>query len=655
MATNPNNKSEHPIFTNLGDNINSFISERNARLSKTGAARECYTKYSIVPRTRTNDYTKALSFEVFDPLWMLARQWQYGRFNGNDCGSMVTTKIRISRRRLDSIYLPNASKKSYSTNTPLEFDVEKMNRNITPMVRVESAFYFRKMLMAKAALAGKTDSILTNLINLFPFVPESETGEKTIETLKKETNAKQKQLYATCVKRTFDGYKLYNADVKQLKGLINLFGSAFSETVNDYKNWFANKYIPVTNEDYYCWNERKLGYDVGVGENLNRYEAEDYHTGRLSWYSFDAEDEFKNKNIDRTEPKTLSYIPVPADFPGAPNRRLWEFEDAHVQFGHQANDDFSMLANAVVMQYVTMYGNDWLLTPIESETGTVLNVEGIITTDTFGNKIFIDQSAEKSDFLDIVDETIRKTIPFIDRWSLFGTTLTNAYEYINEKKVEGKVVIGNFEPQGGLLFPPTVRRTEESAPIEEVQFLRDEMANMLWGVETVINDGCGGTMDGKGFSDAILSIVDEENRIYEAHDEEYEYSFLLQNRVPVNWIPFIPQKLKEEIREIIFRRGAMPIYYNNKFHTVRPSTQLLKIKEGVRDNKKVVLPRFIYEEEVTGYGVKVVLTAQRTRWFLGESFNWVGARKIISQYQANSGLLFDELLEKDSNKVIKLE
>ena len=36
---------------------------------------------------------------------------------------------------------------------------------------------------------------------------------------------------------------------------------------------------------------------------------------------------------------------------------------------------------------------------------------------------------------------------------------------------------------------------------------------------------------------------------------------------------------------------------------------------------------------------------------MGESFNWLGNRKIVSEYQANSGLMFDELLKKDSGKI----
>jgi len=657
------NQSSHYLFTNFVGNLNKYTDERNARMKSIGKIKGikdidniddkgdkdesndvvkggCYVRSCIAPRTRTNDYAKALSFEVFDPLWMLARQWQYGRFKGNDCGSMVTAKIRVNRRRLDSIYPPNsADKATYSTDTPMEYDVEKMNRPITPMVRIESAIYFRKTLLAKTEISGKQEQILAQLIQTFPldpFIPDTAVEEKTIETLKIETNANLKQLYAAYGKRIFDGYKLYQASL----GSIPL-SSEYADTVNEYKKWFANKYFPVENETDRCWNERKLGYEMGIGENSNRYEAEDYHTGRLSWYSFDAKGEFADppKKTDTVEQKLLSYMPVPANFPGAPKRRLWEFEDTSVQFGHQANDDFSLLANAVIMQYITMYGNDWMLTPIEAETGTVLNVEGIIITDTFGDKTFINQSAEKSDAL-------AKDVSFIDRWNLFGTTLVDAYSYEKDD---------NFAPQGGLLFPPSVKRTEESSPIEEVQFLRDEMANMLWGVETVINDGCGGTIDGKKTSDDILAIVDEQKKDMEEHEEEYDYSFLLQNRVPINWIPFIPQKIDGEIREIIFRRAAMPVFYNGDFQKVRPATELLKIKEAIRDGKKVVLPRYINEEEITGYGIKLELTAQRTRWFLGESFNWIGAKKVISQYQANSGLLFDELIEKNSNQVIKLE
>ena len=41
------------------------------------------------------------------------------------------------------------------------------------------------------------------------------------------------------------------------------------------------------------------------------------------------------------------------------------------------------------------------------------------------------------------------------------------------------------------------------------------------------------------------------------------------------------------------------------------------------------------------------MTAQRTRWTGGRSYLWRGYTKKISGYQANSGLMFDELRPVD--------
>jgi hypothetical protein len=729
--------SNHWLFKAIsGNDASSYLRVLKSReLEKE----DCHLYTRMEPRTRKKDFASALSFEVFDSLWMLARQWQFGRFKANDCGSAVTTKVKVSRRRLDSLYprCNGNAQKAYSTDTPMEYEVEKTNRPISPFVRIESALHFKKRVektcfsLETKETAQQRGALFKQLIQLFPlepFVPVVAEQDKTLETLKAEQNSNLRRLYAAYGKRTFDGYKLFEASTEKILHPLPPLAS-LRNVIEEYKAWFRKKYLPVEREEDNCWNERKMGYELGMGENANVYEAEDYHSGRLSWYSFDAVGNFSKAG--KKEEKLLSYFPTPADFPCAPKRRLWEFEDATVQFGQQTNDDFSMLSNAVVMQYVTMYSNDWMLTPVEAEAGTVLDVEGILVTDTFGERLFIDTSAEQTDDL-------WPDVEFTDRWSLFGTARLDAYES------------NHYMPQGGLLFPPTLRRTEESKAIEEVQFLRDEMANMLWGIETLISDGCDGTWVGKDLSDAVLSVIDAQ-RGEGSEEEEHDYSFLVQNRVPLHWIPFIPQKTEGEIREIQFRRGRMPLFFNGSYHSVRPSTELLKFasltsrksahsrcscafapgkfffgsesslgftpsssyassayvshvqptsfmpvsshhssgyllqadsifgqfpgghlllgdilpcscaggyvlggeSEAATPNKRI--PRFINEEEVTGYGVKLVLTAQRTRWFLGKSFLWTGAKKVLSQYQVNSGLMFDELIEKKSNKAIVLK
>jgi hypothetical protein len=212
----------------------------------------------------------------------------------------------------------------------------------------------------------------------------------------------------------------------------------------------------------------------------------------------------------------------------------------------------------------------------------------------------------------------------------------------------------DFSADKRLIYPPSLARAEESKPVEEIQFLRDEMSNMLWGVETLINDHCGKTLKGDEFASSVIAAIDDfrKEHAQEITEEENEaiaqYAYLMQNRVPLNWIPFIPQKFQVGTpnfeREIRFRRATMPLFINNDYQKVRPLTSLLAIRKEAGSGK--VIPRYVNEEEILAVGTKVDLTYQRTRWFNGKTFNWLGAKKEISRTQGNSGLLFDELIEK---------
>ena len=102
----------------------------------------------------------------------------------------------------------------------------------------------------------------------------------------------------------------------------------------------------------------------------------------------------------------------------------------------------------------------------------------------------------------------------------------------------------------------------------------------------------------------------------------------------------------------------MPIFFNGKYQPVRPSTELLACKYSKNTNgsqSERVVPFIINEEEILGYGTTVSLRAQRTRWFFGKSFLWTGFSRRISSYQANSGLMFDELIRREDDKPIQFE
>lgn len=577
----------------------------------------------IEPDTRDSDEKsrKALSFETFDPLWMLARQWQFGRFHGNDCGTPISVKVRNIRQKI----------KINNDDTPLEYNVEKINYRISPYVRIESA-----MLLKKRLLRNKENDLLAEIekkykLDLTPDNIEATTiseADKEIEIIKNQKNETLKKFSKFFTKRAFDGYKVYKAI---LNNEINLT-SKQQEILNEYKDWFKEKFLPNEKENE-SWNSQKLGYETILKEPNISYRTENYASGTLSWYSFDRDGEEKIiPDIIPNSPKFFSYIPTPATFPGAPSRRLWEFENRNVNLVETGKDKKYVIAD-LIARYVFQYGNDWMITPIETETGTILDIDGIVVKDTFNEVLYIDKDAQDIDNLPDNQRSF-------ERWNLFGSSRFNAYAK------------EDFSVYKGLFCPPTVIRCEESTPLEEVQFLRDEMANMTWGVETKINNGCGGTMDGQSLSDAVFVQIDLENQEESLKDEntnevrKAKYSLLIQNRVPLNWIPFLPEQNKGNT-QIAFRRGRMPIYYKKNWNqSARPSTKLLSIR---KDENGKIKPFYINEEEFGGYGFKVTETAQRTRWFYGKSFNWLGYRKTINEYQANSGLLFDELI-RDPNK-----
>lgn len=582
--------------------------------------------YRIEPRTRMADYSTALSLEVFDPLWMLCRQWQYGRFEANDCGTAVKVKVHSTRKSIDSV-THDGKVKAFSTEKPLEYEVEKRNHAITPAIRIESALHLQRMLSSKLG-KSKSEEINALLRTRYPLQDFSFSTGDSIEDLKVSENDRLKQLWAVYGRRCFDGAAVF--EDKDLS-----IGAEANSILALYRNWYREKYIPVSAEpdSFDFWNENKLAYELGITAGNDRYEAEDYSSGRLSWYNFDHAGQTTGKDSKALD-KLLSYLPSPATFPCAPKRRLWEFENQAVQFGNYSNQDVSQLASAVIMQYTSMYSNDWMVIPLEAELGTILDVKGIVIEDTFGEHLFLNRTPEEVDCQS-------KDTGFCNRWALFSNSRLSAYS--------PDAANNDFSTSRGLLFAPTVLRTEESQPLEEVHFLRDEMTNMIWGIESIIPDGCSGTFNGDSFSEKILEAVDRQNGNDVQPEESAEYSYLFQNRVPVNWIPFIPQHIKGSTRETVFRRGRMPIWYNGKYCSVRPSGEILAcVKEKFISNGKEcerIKARFLNEEEVLGYGTKVTRTAQMTRWIKGRKFRWSGFTKKNSGYQANSGLMFDELIK----------
>lgn len=568
-------------------------------------------------RARKKDYAQALSFEAHDPMWLLTRQWQFGRFQANDCGTMVSSRISVQSTFVDGI-CPGQDKdkrKLISRDEPWEPYVEAVPAKRTLSVRVESAMRLMKFF-------GGSRVILDDFLRRYPLQADSAREEgDVIGELCDQVNDKRTRFLEVYGGRVFDGVKAYEDSALSSHLAVYLGAVEANEVVAKFRDWFRKMYEPKQSAGSF-WNKEKVGYDFSLSAGGRLYSAENYASGKVGWYTFDVPD--VNDKIVCHQIDTEGFIPVIATFPSAPARRLWEYEDRHVHFGNYSNDDVSQLASAVMMEYVSMYSNDWMVIPVEVLPGTVVRVDSIDVFDCFGTKRVISKSAEQRDEVFI---GVTKDIPFSDRWSLFGTSNARTYQDLD------------FRCTTGLLFPASLLRVEESEPMEEVQFMRDEMANMVWGVEERIDDECGGSLDGSTMSGKVMDIIDDQKGDKVEPDEAADFTYLIQNRVPVHWIPFIPEPESGPMgREIHFRRARMPLYYKDQFRWVRPNTSIL----GIEREGKAVKPYYLNEEEILGYGTKVSLMAQRTRWIGGHSYLWRGYAKRMSGYQANSGLMFDE-------------
>ena len=198
-----------------------------------------------------------------------------------------------------------------------------------------------------------------------------------------------------------------------------------------------------------------------------------------------------------------------------------------------------------------------------------------------------------------------------------------------------------------LAVLPTVAKMQEGKPFEEFAMVRDEMANMVWGVETRIPSPNGGTMNAKEaayetrrFFEELAKVKPEDLPVFKANIR-YE----VMNDVPENWIPFIPVHEEGSSQAIHLQRSSMLRFIKGdvvKPRKVKPRTDLLR--EGL--DKTPVEVYFIREEEVPRSGIYVSQSFQRTRWYNGRVFTWLGARKRTGRGEGASGLAFDRVIDK---------
>lgn len=605
-------------------------------------------------RPRKEDFERSLRAEVRDPLWMLTRQWQFGEFKGEDAGSAVKARVQLNTSRIDSYAVrsknPDLSggeqyEKAvpYDTSFPLETEVER-ERLLEAGPDAGSGYLslrsqmgrYWMCLLKQAGLASPNmkDAFLAK----FAFEDVGEKSNPTeaeqLEAAHVRSDPASWQALQAVKGRLPDGRKLLAA----MEGdnfepwVEGQFDAALQQPLKDlakdFRSWFYRLYSQPRTEFEDAWAPSYLEYQFAVSAPEDESEkqramlvAEQYHQGHLDWYAFDIDRQGRLEDLQGATfsensfvvQNPLAFLPTQIEFNGMPNVRWWEFEDRKTDFGsiRAGTTDVPLL---MLAEFGLIYGNDWMVVPYNLEVGSLADIKGIIVTDVFGVRTLI-RAAGLGQRMDW------------QRWSVYNLAS----------------LAGREPPDHRLLLPPSVAKIQESAPVEKVILARDEMTNMVWGVEERIPGILGNGTDGFEAATTLSSyfLHRAPPSSVPAQPNAAKIRYVLGTTVPENWIPFIARHNPGSNRQIRLQRAAMPRLTDAiPDSRVEPRGRILRV--GLDEAEQQAY--FIHEEEVPRAGAIITRTFQRTRWFDGKIYTWLGRRKETGRGEGSSGLVFDQIV-----------
>src|SRR6185295_16891849 len=498
-------------------------------------------------RPRTFDFSRSLRAEVRDPLWMLTRQWQFGEFDGEDAASCVTSRIAFQHETIDRLAFRNENAFAFDPAAiPLETRVERERIPLTVREKTTGEVFSDVLfatqwgkqllrLLRDAGLQGHYDEYLSK----FPIrvLPDTAGGE----------NAELKDPDATeivaCVSsRVADGVAIVRAvengthdpwidslpsgDKADLKNIAASFAAACRSR---FRRLFTQPEDAADN----AWLQNHLEYQFSAGgqpardRNQTVLLAEQYHEGHLDWYSFDSVRDRKSNLTPETEPIPIteeveSFLPANVRFKGQPQPRFWEMEETQTDFGKIETQTTGLL-HMLLAEFGLIYSNDWFMLPHPMNINTVCEIRGIIVDDTFGRHTFIRPAGRGPE----------------TAWQRF------AMFHLTEK--------GRQRPEANRFYlVPAVGKVLESEPLERVNFMRDEMANMVWGVENIVPSQTGIGISGYETSQTNITPAPRTTT-----DENVKIGYVLGTTVPKNWIPFIAAHAEGSVSEIRLQRARM--------------------------------------------------------------------------------------------------
>ena len=543
----------------------------------------------VEPSPRSESLLPGLAAAVRDPLWFLTRQWQFGEFQGEDAASPAFVAVAVRAGRLDGWAAGDGAPQPYAGQAPLEVVAE--GEPVTPDLRtaVELGQALERRLPPPVAAAFRDAYPLPAIASL---------------DAERARDAAVVRLLRVCAGRTCDGIAALaaiRAAQPNLPAELTLPAGTDTAEVREVAAWFDRwaqaTFGPIGTADPAGWRADRLEYALQVtgtapaGHRLT-FDARPGLHGDFDWYAFD-ELALEPVADDLPPAPSTSLLPTPIRLSGMPDPRWWNFEDARFNWSG-IDADRRDLARLLVADFMLVQGADWYVIPLGHEVGGLVSVAQLLVKDVFGGYTMVGRADS------VPAENGR-------RWTMFSTTAAGSLaEYF-------------------VLPPGALRATVDGPVLEEVRFVRDEQANLVWAVETTTEDGTGRPRPGRE------RATDTPEGAPATQSDALRYR--LQTTVPVNWIPFIPVQIDATRRAVALQRAAMQRHVDGNLIAVHPIGRVLN---------PTGLDRYLVrEEEVARTGTRVLRGAHRTRWVDGSTHLWTARRRRAGMGEASSGLRYD--------------
>jgi hypothetical protein len=572
----------------------------------------------LEPQCSDADIGASTNARLFDPLWLMTRQWQVGEFQAEDAGSPVQARVRATNAAITRCHfgalLENIAASPYDPmRVPLEPMVERQrmraadaNDSRMLMLAVEAGLHFLRMLELNATGKKYRPAFLARYtMQPLPTQAVSVADDATLRLVQAMVGrAPDARLLASAFRHPTTPQIVFDLSLNIAAADVAAVQEIAAAWLAWYDGLFAEPASPTDN----AWIQSRLEYCVSVSTRLSAqpqdaltFSASEFDGGLLDWSSFDINGKF---NIDTTGDHAFvalnkTTVPSPVTFRGAPAARFWELEDANIAYGLLPVGPTD-LAHLLMIEYASTYGNDWYIVPLTVPVGSVTRVDSLVVTDTFGVRSLLRP---------IGDPALPK--PYFSMWH--SASMRYAGDPI------GAPVSNRF------LLLPTIVGSIDSAPLEDVLFMRDEMANIAWGIERSIESAAETPVN--------LANASPATEVAPSSAPGAPPQYLLSTTVPDNWVPLLPVQLDDHGKLVSrLKRGAV----------LQPDGTN-EVRHARSEALNALANLLLYDEEVPREGVHITRRRRMTRWIDGSTWVWTAFRNEVGRGEGSAGLRFDHL------------